>query len=74
MGDLVPGNKTVSETIKGLKVSGKIIKQSWYLPDYSGRLRVSAKGAVIFWKKTMREIQRKRSGHECRLDIINIIN
>ncbi|EGW06603.1 Glutamate receptor, ionotropic kainate 4 [Cricetulus griseus] len=38
---LVPGNKTVSETIKDHEVSGEIIKQSWYWPDYNERLRVS---------------------------------
>lgn len=73
MSDNDPGNKTVSETIKDLEVSGKIIKQSWYLPDYSGRLRVSAEGTnrYFFRKKTMREIQRKRSGNDYRLDIKN---
>lgn len=49
MSDLVPGNKTVSETIKKLEVSGKIIKQSWYLPDHSGRLRVSAEGTNCYF-------------------------
>lgn len=46
---LVPGNKTVSETIKDHEVSGEIIKQSWYWPDYNERLRVSAEGTSCYF-------------------------